>query len=152
VAKNYPQTLYSVHIVEGANSRKYTSVPLSHYCYCSEHDFILRYTEIEPFVVIIEWLGRKIPWKIEEARLLKYLRRELPEWKYERYIAVLRRYEDLYQAGLGAWEGELEVYLRGGWQIVLASPLQGISVYVWMLLIRKYKPDCWWNIFMPISR
>jgi hypothetical protein len=26
-----------------------------------------------------EVLGRKIPWKIEEARLLKYLRRELPE-------------------------------------------------------------------------
>jgi hypothetical protein len=97
-------------------------------------------------------LGRKIPWKIEEARLLKYLRRELPEWKYERYIAVLRRYEDLYQAGQGAWEGELEEYLRGGWQIVLASPLQGISVHVWMLLIRKYKPDWWWNIFMPISR
>jgi hypothetical protein len=35
-------------------------------------------------VVIIEWLGRKIPWKIEEARLLKYLRRELPEWKYDK--------------------------------------------------------------------
>jgi hypothetical protein len=72
--------------------------------------------------------GEENPWKIDEAKLLKYLRRELPEWKYERYVAVLSRYKDLYQARQGMWEGELEEYLKGGWQIVCTLPFAGDTV------------------------
>jgi hypothetical protein len=52
-------------------------------------------------------LGKKIPWKISEARLIEILEEmELPEWRYGKYVAALRRYRDLYQARQGTWEGE----------------------------------------------
>ena len=42
-------------------------------------------------------LGKKIPWKISEARLIEILEEmELPEWRYGKYVAALRRYRDLY--------------------------------------------------------
>jgi superfamily II DNA or RNA helicase len=48
-------------------------------------------------------LGKKIPWKISEARLIEILEEmELPEW---RYITALSRYRDLYQARQDTWEG-----------------------------------------------
>jgi ERCC4-related helicase len=51
-------------------------------------------------------LGKKIPWKISEARLIEILEEmELPEWRYKGYIAALRRYRDLYQARQDTWEG-----------------------------------------------
>jgi superfamily II DNA or RNA helicase len=51
-------------------------------------------------------LGSKVPWRIDEARLLEILEEgELPEWKYERYIVALRRYRVLYQARQDTWEG-----------------------------------------------
>jgi hypothetical protein len=30
---------------------------------------------------------------------------ELPEWRYGKYVAALRRYRDLYQARQDMWEG-----------------------------------------------
>jgi hypothetical protein len=37
-------------------------------------------------------LGKKIPWKISEARLIEILEEmELPEWRYGKYVAALRR-------------------------------------------------------------
>jgi hypothetical protein len=51
-------------------------------------------------------LGKKIPWKISEARLIEILEEmELPERRYKGYIADLRRYRDLYQARQDTWEG-----------------------------------------------
>jgi len=51
-------------------------------------------------------LGKKIPWKISEARLIEILEEmELPEWRYGKYVAALRRYRDLYQARQDMWEG-----------------------------------------------
>jgi superfamily II DNA or RNA helicase len=51
-------------------------------------------------------LGKKIPWKINEARLLEILEEMgLPEWKYKKYVAALRRYRGLYQARQDMWEG-----------------------------------------------
>jgi superfamily II DNA or RNA helicase len=51
-------------------------------------------------------LGKKIPWKISEARLIEILEEmELPEWRYGKYVAALRRYRDLYQARQDTWEG-----------------------------------------------
>jgi hypothetical protein len=42
--------------------------------------------------------------KIDVARLLEILEEEgLPEWKYERYVAALRHYKDLYQARQDTW-------------------------------------------------
>jgi len=51
-------------------------------------------------------LGKKIPWKISEARLIEILEEmELPEWRYKGYVTALRRYRDLYQARQDTWEG-----------------------------------------------
>jgi tetratricopeptide (TPR) repeat protein len=50
--------------------------------------------------------GEENPWRIVEDRLLKYFEEmELPEWRYGKYVAALRRYRDLYQARQDTWEG-----------------------------------------------
>jgi ERCC4-related helicase len=71
-------------------------------------------------------LGRKIPWRINEARLLEVLEeKELPGMKYGRYVTALRRYRYLYQSSQAGYVGGggVEEYLRGGRQIVGTLPL-----------------------------
>ena len=37
---------------------------------------------------------------------------ELPEWRYGKYVAALRRYRDLYQARQDMWEGTVDGLLK----------------------------------------
>ncbi len=51
-------------------------------------------------------LGSKIPWRINEVRLLEILEdKGFPEQMAEKYLAALRRYKALYQARQDTWEG-----------------------------------------------
>jgi len=45
-----------------------------------------------------------------EAILLEEM--ELPEWRYGKYVAALRRYRDLYQARQDMWEGTVDGLLK----------------------------------------